>query len=267
MKKQTRFLILGMLALWFGLSTGMRNPSNPPLGSTGAPGENTCQRSGCHGGGSFTGSVQLTGLPDTVVPGQSYTLTLTHTSNAVRTGFQLTCLDSLNTKAGSLVAGTASNVASTAGRQYIRHTNFKTLSGGSASWSFSWTAPATAGGDEATFYFTSIAANAAGGASGDNVLTNTRKIVLASPSTSTDDPALARLVRLYPSPFTDVLTVNLSELPSAEFQLFDAQGKQVLRSTLTDSATEIDAANLPKGVYYAFITAGNRSTRKAVVKQ
>lgn len=265
MKKHPRFYIFGLLALWFGLTTGMRNPSNPPLASTGAPGENTCQRSGCHGGGNFTGNVQLTGVPDTIVAGQVYNLTLTHTSNAVRTGFQITCLDSLNVKAGTLTAGAGSNVGSTTGRQYVRHSAFKTLSAGTASWSFSWTAPATAGGNFAKFYFSSLASNGNGSTSGDNVLTANKKVVFA-PTVGANDPGLERQVRLYPSPFTNQLTVELMDVPAATLRLFDAQGKLVAQKAIQTGATEITTTELPKGMYYAVITSGNLSTRKVLVK-
>ena len=265
MKKHSRFYIFGLLALWFGLTTGMRNPSNPPLASTGAPGENTCQRSGCHGGGGFTGSTLLTGLPDTIMAGQTYNLTLTHNSNATRTGFQITCLDSLNVKAGTLTAGTGSNAASASGRQYIRHSTFKTLSAGTASWNFSWTAPATAGGNFAKFYFSSLAANGNGNTSGDNVFTANKKVVFA-PTVSANNPGLERQVRLYPSPFTKQLTVELSDVPAATLRLFDVQGKLVAEKAIQTGTSEITTADLPKGMYYAVITSGNLSTRKAVVK-
>lgn len=267
MKKHTRFYIFGMLALWFGLTTGMRNPQNPPLASTGAPGENTCQRSGCHGGGSFTGAVLLTGLPDTIVAGQVYNLTLTHNSNATRTGFQITCLDSLNARAGTLAAGTGSNLASASGRQYVRHSTFKTLAAGTASWNFSWTAPDSAAGDFAKFYFASIAANGNGSTSGDNVLTANKKVVFAAPTVSANDPGLERQVRLYPSPFTDQLTVELSDVQTATLRLFDAQGKLATEKAIQTGTSEISTTELPKGMYYAVITSGDLSTRKAVVKQ
>ena len=265
MKKHTRFYLFGMLALWFGLTTGMRNPQNPPLASTGAPGENTCQRSGCHGGGSFTGGVLLTGIPDTIMAGQTYNLTLTHNSNATRAGFQITCLDSLNVKAGTLVAGAGSNVGSASGRQYVRQSTFKTLSAGTTSWNFSWTAPAATAGNFAKFYFASLAANGNGGTSGDNVLTANKTVVYA-PTVSSNDPELERQVRLYPSPFTDVLTVELRDVATAYLRLFDAQGKLAFEKGLQIGTSDMTTAELPKGMYYAVITAGNRSMRKAVVK-
>lgn len=80
--------------LWFSLSSTIKDPSDPPMGNTGAPGETTCAQTGCHSGGVYTGTVALTGVPDTVTANTSYTLTLTNTSNAPRAGFQLVCLDS-----------------------------------------------------------------------------------------------------------------------------------------------------------------------------
>lgn len=87
----------------------MRDPNNPPTARTGAPGETTCGASGCHSGGTYTGSVTISGVPDTIVANQSYTVNLTNTSNAIRAGFELTCLDNSNAKCGTLSTGSGTS--------------------------------------------------------------------------------------------------------------------------------------------------------------
>ncbi|HRI58665.1 MAG TPA: hypothetical protein PK228_03050, partial [Saprospiraceae bacterium] len=69
------------------LANTVREPNNPPTGRTGAPGETTCAASGCHTGGSYTGTVSIN-IPDTVSTNTTYTITLTNTSNAVRAGYE-----------------------------------------------------------------------------------------------------------------------------------------------------------------------------------
>ncbi|MEO6040037.1 MAG: choice-of-anchor V domain-containing protein, partial [Saprospiraceae bacterium] len=129
MKFKSLLTLFGCVALWGMLTSTLRNPNNPPLGNTGAPSETTCQKSGCHASvGNFTGTVSLSGLPDTVAPDQTYMVTLTQTSNAVKAGFQLTCLDAANTKCGTLTAGAGSSLGTLSSRQYVRQSAAKTLS-------------------------------------------------------------------------------------------------------------------------------------------
>ena len=118
-----------LIGCWF-LLTNHRDPNNPPVARTGAPGETTCGASGCHTGGAFTGTVAITGIPDTVTANQSYTVTLTNTSNAVRAGFQLTCLDGANAYSGTLTNGTGTSIgtSNSTGRKYIRQSSPKTIS-------------------------------------------------------------------------------------------------------------------------------------------
>ena len=134
MRKST-FLSLLLLSVWYISTSSRKDPNNPPLARTGAPGETTCGASGCHSGGTFTGTVTISGIPDTISANTSYSVTLTNTSNAVRAGFQLTCLDSLNAKCGSLTNGTGTSTGSqsSTGRQYIRQSAPKALSNGAAS--------------------------------------------------------------------------------------------------------------------------------------
>jgi hypothetical protein len=41
----------------------------------------------------------------------------------------------------------------------------------------------------------------------------------------------------------------------------------VSEKTIQSGTSEISTTELPKGIYYAVVTSGNLSTRKAVVKQ
>ncbi len=172
-----------MTALGWTLLTGF-DPNNPPTGRTGAPGETTCQNTDCHGTGSYTGTVEIAGIPDTVLPNATYALTLTNTSNAVKAGFELTSLNAgTNTMAGTLTAGTGVNIGTAAnGRKYARQASPHTLSGGSTSWNFTWKAPAT--GDSITFYYVSLCANNNGHEDGDNVLVANKGVVVYNPVVS-----------------------------------------------------------------------------------
>lgn len=130
MKQQSLLVTAGLIGLAvLGSSMRLLDPSNPQLGNTGAPGETTCQKSGCHSGGSFDGTVTITGIPDTIDPSTAYSVTVTLTSTCSKTGFEATVLDGDNVKAGTLAAGAACNVASFGGKQYVRHSSSKNLAG------------------------------------------------------------------------------------------------------------------------------------------
>ncbi len=158
----------------------MPEPSNPPTGNTAAPGETACMLSGCHSGGTFTGTVSINGIPDTVFVNQTYDVTIINISNAVRAGFQLTVLDGTNKFTGTLIKGTGVTIAkdNSNGRTYARQAPAKFLSNGTASWSFQWTAPANFTNENLTFYFTSLCANGDGNNSKDNSIKNTKSVIL-----------------------------------------------------------------------------------------
>lgn len=265
MQKKTTIIALLLLSGWYFLTSAMRDPSNPPTGRTGAPSESTCAASNCHSGGSFTGEVSISGIPDTVQPGQAYTVTLTNKSNATRAGFELTCLDGADKKCGTLVAGSGCSVATASSRQYIRQSSAKTLSNGSASWSFTWTAPATASGNQATFYFVSLAANGNGSRTGDNVLQANKSVVVYNPAVATHEAPASTWVKLYPTVVSDVLQVRLLETGTGQLQVFDQQGRLAFETALT-AVNAIPVQQLPKGLYLARIqTEGKQTTQKFIV--
>lgn len=179
------------------MSSVLDEPKNPPLSRTGAPGELTCQTSDCHKGGSFVGTVNITGMPDTVLAGVKYSIVLTQTSNAARAGFELTAIDGSSKKAGNLTNGTGTSIASQNNKEYIRQSLPKNLSNGSVSWSFSWTAPTSiTSSDSIKFYFVSLASDNSGKETGDNVLLGNKKVVLI-PNTSIEDNQIEEWINIY----------------------------------------------------------------------
>ncbi len=153
-----------------GLIVWLANSSNPPTGLTGAPFDNgTCNN--CHGGGSYSGTVSISGLPSTIEPNTTYPMeiTLTATSgNPSRGGYQLVVVDGNNNNAGDLI--TVNGQSGTEffnGREYIEHRGSKVFSGGTASWAFNWKSPASAAGNTIKFYFIGNFCNGNGNTSGD----------------------------------------------------------------------------------------------------
>lgn len=256
-----------IVATWF-LLTDFRNPTNPPIGRTGAPGETTCAASGCHSGGNFTGTVSIAGIPDTVAPNQSYTVTLTNAGNATRAGFQLTCLDNANAKCGTLTAGSGNNVASNSanGRQYVRQSAPKTLTGGNTSWSFTWKAPATASGDLCKFYFVSLCADGNGQRTNDNPVVATKNAVLKAVSPAEEAPEAAKSwLDFQANTSTNLLTVNLLRDHKGRLEIFDMQGKMVLAATLSAN-NQVDIGELPSGLFVAHVAAAGKVAAMRLAK-
>ncbi|MBU6339927.1 MAG: T9SS type A sorting domain-containing protein [Bacteroidetes bacterium] len=264
MNTKLTVIAIMLLGTWMLTTSSMRDPNNPPTGNTGAPNETTCQQSSCHTGGSYTGSVTITGIPDTVVANQSYTVTLKQTSNAVRGGFQLTSLDAGNAFVGTLTAGTGVNIGTGSNsRKYARQSTPKTLANGSTSWSFTWKAPSSANNNTVKFYFVSLAANGNGNKTGDNVLTGEKTVLLAQPVAS-QEPSLADKIKVYPIPANDVLRFNLGEASNAKLTLFNLNGQQVLQTNI-QSGEAVPVQSLLAGRYVAQLSIGREVASKQVL--
>ncbi len=167
-------LVVFALALLLTGFHALTNSSTPPAGNTGAPGDANC--TGCHTGSVVTSganwnNIGLTSnIPATgYVPGQTYTITLSHTQSGItKFGFQTTILNGSSLMAGSITVTDAANTSTqTSGsRTYINHTSAGTAGSGSISWSFNWTAPSTGAGT-ITFYTAINATNSSASSAGD----------------------------------------------------------------------------------------------------
>lgn len=262
--KLTTKVTFGFAALWFALSSTIIDPSNPPVGNTGAPNETTCQQSGCHAGGTYTGTVTISGLPDTVIANTTYTITLTNTSTAIRAGFQLVCLDATNAQCGTLTNGTGTSIGLSGSKQYIRQSTPKILSGGSTSWTFTWKSPVSLTNNAITFYFVTLAANGNGVESGDNVLKSSNTVRLKT-TTRSNDLQNTIAVNIFPNPAKETLNIELADTQNTLLTLTDINGRILLLKNLTEKSSKINIAHLSKGYYNVQIQAGKQSASKKIV--
>ncbi len=177
MKK--RYTIQRVVASIFILSLltisyqAMTNGNGPGGGYTSAPSESNC--TSCHTGGIISSgtnwsNISLTGVPATgYIPGNVYTITLSYTqSSIVRFGFQATVLSNSNSMAGSF-SSSGLSIQTSGSRSYIGHNSSSNFfSGNTATWTFSWTAPAVGVGN-VTFYTNVNAANNDNASGGDQI--------------------------------------------------------------------------------------------------
>ena len=169
-----RFLpsILAISILLMAYSAG------PPDGYTGAPSEQTCGISSCHGNlNSGAGVVSLTG-PRAFLPGDTLRFRVNVQQQGQRRwGFELTALDASNRPAGNIIVTdnvhTQKTIAVFTRRQYLKHTETGTYLNtvdSSPGWEFAWVAPDSTIA-QVTFYVAGNAANGNFDSSGDFIYT------------------------------------------------------------------------------------------------
>jgi hypothetical protein len=125
----------------------MAYPSGSPAGYTGSPGDaQSCKN--CHGGTVVTVNNWITSNipPEGYTPGTVYTVTVTVTGTGKK-GFEVSPQSSTGTQLGTLTAGTSNHLVG--GTKYVTQNSGNTAA--TATWSFTWTAPA-AGTGPVTFY-------------------------------------------------------------------------------------------------------------------
>lgn len=180
------YVVMAVCAiLFFTFVDGITNSGQPPAARTGAPGEVSCNTSGCHTGNSVisnSASLTMTSLGGNVfqtgyTPGQTYNLAFTNSFSSPRYGFSLTFLDT-NTAAGvtpgsfNLSNPSSTTLSNQGSRSYVGHLNANS----SNAWAFQWTAPSVNSPDTVFIYAASNAANGTGSTSGDII--HTKQFIL-----------------------------------------------------------------------------------------
>ncbi len=187
------------------------NTSGAPAGVTGAPGEETCGRSGCHATTPNTGSanisIQLDNDATTYIPGDIHTLTLAidNPQEAARNGFEIVALDALNNSIGEwLGGGEYLQPKSLNGRDYITHSEDGSVL---TSWNIAWRAPASNVG-VVTFYAAVNDANDNGQRTGDNIYTTSTAISAEIASSIKAIPSLEN-ISVFPNPIQTQLNISI----------------------------------------------------------
>jgi hypothetical protein len=257
--------------------TGYSNSGGPPLGSSGAPGEQTC--AGCHNitesddnSGAYNNQLTLNdSTPEFYRPGATYNVRLTINGPRSMRGFQLTCIKSDGTQAGSFTASTGTRIGTSSvsgsSRQYISHN--ARLSGNSVN--FTWTAPAT---DVGPVDFFVAGFNGNSRSESEARVTKTLWNVFPAQVQSIKSANITNL-NVYPNPITTSGKVSYTLLESSKVRinLFSLDGK-----VISDIATETQDAGkheltfaipayVPSGTYFIQVKAGTKTAMHRVVKK
>ena len=250
------FFVIG--AILFLLANSSSHPTNSG-GYTGAPGDGVCSQ--CHSGGSFTGDINIDGVPASITAGDAYQLTVTVTNpnlNILEAGFQIVALNSSNTNAGNFTSpSTGSSVKTSAAKKYWGHAPSIPFNGlGELTWTVTWTAPATGSGD-ITFYGGSVLANGNGSSSNDKFITTQTSGTLVSAPT----PLSVTL--------SNVQNVSCNGGNEGSATAVPAGGTPGYSYSWNNGESTATASSLPAGTARVTVTdnAGNTSTASVNITQ
>ncbi len=253
MKKNYKFY-LSLLAIPFVSLTLLSLSGGRDGQYSGSPGDGGANCVVCHSpGGNFNANAMIsTTIPaDGFVSGQTYDITVSVSSTSSKHGFQLTAEDAANNKVGVFVAGTGNQVVNPGGT-HVTHTQ---AGNQQTSWTFTWTAPNTANGDQVTFYAAVNATNSNSSTTGDQVVTTSAQF---NKSTVGIKDFQRISFTVFPNPSQDFIQLNLDEtqLNQARVTISDYQGKII--KNVEGEMNRIDISNLSKGVYFVQVVSGDK---------
>lgn len=267
MKKYTAILIFISASILYLFLLG--NTSGGPAQTSGAPGEATCGRSGCHAVAENTGSAKIDLSFNegnlTYSLGNTYPLNieLSDLQMADKNGFQIVALDSLDQNVGTwlltddkttqIIMGT-----SLADRSYITHTRDGVSQ---TNWAINWQSPSELVG-AITFYLAVNDANANGGRTGDDIYITNLTIAPAQ-STSIQDH-LSRQIVVSPNPTSDLMVIDAGTLVVNSLAIYSATGQRMLQR---ENATEIDLSSFQSGLYYLMLETEKGMVHQKIIKK
>lgn len=230
---------------------------NPPDGHTGAPGDNgTCENCHFQNNPAPNGSVSISGLPNTVMPGASHTITVTSSNPnglAQSAGFQLVAIDGNGQNIGTLSNPSANTtVTSFNGRNYFEHNPASSFTGTTVSWSVTWTAPNTAG-SQVQMFAASVIADGMSGNGGDLVVTTATSGTIENPV----DPLTVSIM--------NVQDISCNGANDGQATAVPMGGQMPYSFSWSNGATSATVSNLGPGGHSVQVTDGNGETATAMV--
>lgn len=223
----------------------------------------------CHGSINTGVTVTITG-PDTVNTGQTQQYTLTVT-NAGKVGMGL----DIATRLGTLgIVGNNTHISN----GEITHNANITMTNGTASINFNYTAPAAGGTD--TLWAVGLAGNGQSNSGGDawNHAVSKRIIVRSTVGIEPNvSPADYKISENYPNPFnpSTSIDISLAKQTDVNIKIYDISGAEIYtlanRSmnagdhTFTWNAVTNSGGNANSGIYFMKINIGGNTTTKKMI--
>lgn len=278
-------------ALLLGTQNLYTNSAQPPVGHTGAFGENggaaepNCSTAGCHTGtaaqcDAFSViSLNSTGSPSLstgFAASTQYNL-FVNAGNAASYGFSLTAIDPSGNPAGSFSLTSPANTSlqtASNGRQYVGHK----VANSTAAWTFRWTSPSTTN-DTVLFFLAVNQGNANGASSGDRVFLASYRATGTSfgpynlCATGVTDIDNVSNMSIFPNPVSDKLNLSftLEDSKPVKADVYNLNGqlvKPLFNETLSwgehNRSFNVDG-ELSTGIYLVKFTVGTAHFFKKVV--
>lgn len=275
-------LLLGPIA--FLLTSGVMD-DNGRAGVTGAPGELTCNQSGCHTSftlNSGTGSIRATSNMNnwTYVPGTTYTINvIVAKSGTPLFGVGAGILQSSGDNAGSLIITNSARttIKTRVVGTYTRRNIVHNLNGGRANdscvFSFNWTAPATNIGT-VTLYAAGNCANSSGNTAGDYIYTMSQPIAPDASTFVSDLMQSSGSVNVFPNPAYESLGVSFENKTSGNVRILLTDLKGSLSNELFSGYVASGSfeqrfmlPSVPAGAYLITVEGDDlRLTRRVIIR-
>lgn len=286
-RKTPVFLFMSVLVFITLSNTFKVASTGAPIGSTGAPGETNCARSGCHTGdnnlntGTGVTGISIDDFNGMYIPGKTYQVTVSLQQQGIkRFGFSLSAINKGNISSGALLATDVSRTQVLKGsnqfaeREYITYKVLGTnpYAENTGKWTFQWTAPDQYEGP-VTLYLAAVSANNDGTDKGDEVYTDSLVLNGFATGLSTTDPDPGYSV--YPNPVKENFTISFvsRDQINTKISLTDLKGgsSYVLFDDILYKGIQklglVKPTHLPKGIYLIHIEQGIKVfTQKIVIE-
>lgn len=282
-------LLSSLAVVLFSFTAGISDikSSGAPIGSTGAPNENTCGKAGCHTGENGTNNIN-TGKGTLKIshdiselgyePGKTYNFTVSISEVGIqRFGFSLTTLNNLNENSGTLLVSDSVRTQILKGRFAYENRDYMTYrmlgtmpySENNGLWTFKWKAPEVAEG-KIHFYVAAISANNDASDNGDMVYTYETE-VNARPTAIIKSNTTLTSFRVYPSVANSFVNISADNLVNEKFSIavIDYTGKvlKVFASeelSVIGNTAVLNLSELPDGLFNMIFTSNNYSINKSI---
>jgi hypothetical protein len=252
MKKKLLFSLALLVVAAVTISFTTFYPSGSPGGYTNSPldGANCTH---CHpGSASPVSNYITTDIPaEGYFGGFTYNITVSYTGSGKK-GFELTCEDSNNTKVGVLHQGSGTKM--TNGNHAVTHSSAQSSS--TATWNFTWTAPASGTGT-VTFYSALVVGEP-----------HVKYCSLTVNESTTGINSLENQLsfKVYPNPAVDHMMVQTDNDSEKRLDIFNNSGV-LCKSVKINSEQEINLNDLASGIYSVRLyDHGKTATRKLIKK-
>ncbi len=253
----TRFLFFSGCILYLAL---LGNLPGAPAGVTGAPGEDSCGRSGCHDTPSNFGAasinLRLDNNASVYIPGNTHTLTVSidNPQEAARNGFEIVALDAQNNNIGEwMPAGEYLRTKSANGRDYVTHSEDGSIL---TTWNIDWQAPSSNAG-RVTFYVAVNDANDNLARTGDDIYTTSARF---NAQMTSSIKAISNLenISVFPNPVQTQINidVNLTAATNLSGTLINSTGQTIaplFHQNLSLGTSNLSIpfpTNAPRGYYF-----------------